>query len=123
MITDYCLPWTAIPQKVEEAFHHFQYVPYTALTTAANLRAACGEEDFTINAQGGLTAKGLDWRNERSISIVDWYAAATAAEGCIQEHFGEMRATLLAAHHTLVMDLRHSHNWEIAMDYDIPSVS
>jgi hypothetical protein len=83
------------------------------------LRAACGEEDFTINAQGGLTAKGLDQRNEKSISIVDWYAAATAAKGCIREHFGETRATALAAHHKIVMDLRRSHNWEIAVDYNI----
>lgn len=109
----------AIPPKVEEAFRRFQYVPYTALTTAARLKAAQGEENFTINAQGGLTAKGLDRRNEKSISIVDWYAASTAAEGRIREHFGEARATALAAHHRIVMDLGRSHNWETAMEYDV----
>ncbi|KAF8229654.1 hypothetical protein L208DRAFT_1285618, partial [Tricholoma matsutake] len=104
--------------KVEEAFCHFQYVLYTVLTTAAHLKAAQGEENFTINAQGGLTAKGLDRRNEKSISTVDWYAASAAAEGCIREHFGKVRAAALAAHHRIVMDLGHSHNWEIAMEYD-----
>jgi hypothetical protein len=109
----------AIPLKVEEAFRRFQYVPYTALTTAARLKAAQGEENFTINVQGGLTAKGLNRRNEKSISVVDWYAASMAAKGRIREHFGEGRATALAAHHKIVMDLGHSHNWDIAMEYDI----
>jgi hypothetical protein len=45
--------------------------------------------------------------------------ASAAAEGRIREHFGEARATALAAHHRIVMDLGHSHNWEIAMEYDI----
>lgn len=109
----------SFPQKFEEAFHHFQYVPYTTCTRAAYLKAAHGEEDFTINAQGGLSAKGLDQRNERSISVVDWYAAATAAKGHIREHFGETKAMALAAHHKIVMDLGCSHSWEIAMDYNI----
>ena len=104
---------------MEEAFCRFQYIPYTALTTAARLKAAQGEENFTINAQGGLTAKGLDRRNERSISVVDWYTASAAAEGRIREHFGEGRAAALVAHHKIVMDLGHSHNWDIAMEYDI----
>ncbi|KAF8235300.1 hypothetical protein L208DRAFT_1257720, partial [Tricholoma matsutake] len=85
----------------------------------AYLKAAHGEEDFTINAQGGLSAKGLDQRNERSISVVDWYAAATAAKGHIREHFGETKAMALAAYHKIVMDLGCSHSWEIAMDYNI----
>ena len=110
---------TAIPWKVEDAFCHFQYVPYTALTTAACLKAAQGEENFSINAQGGLTAKGLDQRNEKNISAIDWYAASAAAERHIKEHFGEVRATALAAHHRIVMDLRCSYIWEIAIEYDI----
>lgn len=109
----------AIPLKVEEAFRHFQYVPYTALTTAACLKAAQGKENFTINVQGGLTAKGLDQRNKKSISVVDWYAASMAAEGHTREHFGKGRAAALAAHHRIVMDLGCSHNWDIAMEYDI----
>jgi hypothetical protein len=109
----------AIPLKVKEAFWHFQYVPYTTLTTAAHLKAAQGEENFTINVQGGLTAKGLDWRNKKSISVIDWYVASAAAEGCIREHFGEERAAALAAHCRVVMDLGHSHNWDIAMEYDV----
>jgi hypothetical protein len=89
------------------------------LTTAAHLKAAQGEENFTINAQGGLTAKGLDQRNEKSISVVDWYMASVASEDHIREHFGEGRAAALTAHHKIVMDLGRSHNWDIAMEYDI----
>ena len=51
--------------------------------------------------------------------MVDWYAASAAAKEHIREHFGEARATALAAHHRIVMDLRRSHNWEIAMEDDI----
>ena len=46
--------------KVDEAFRAFCYVPYSALTTAVRLRTQHREEDFIVNAQGGLTAKGLD---------------------------------------------------------------
>jgi hypothetical protein len=63
--------------KVDEAFKSFHYVP---LTSAAQLKAARGEEDFILNANGGLTAKSLDWHNEKLISAVDWHAAARAAE-------------------------------------------
>ena len=113
-----CYFLAAIPLKVEEAFCHFQYVLYTALTTATCLKAAQGEENFTINVQGSLTAKGLDQRNERSILVVDWYVASTAAEGHVR-HFGEGRAAALAAHHKIVMDLGRSHNWDITMEYNI----
>ena len=51
---------SAIPPKVDEAFKAFRYIPYSALTAAAKLHAVHGEVDFIVNAQGGLTAKGLD---------------------------------------------------------------
>lgn len=109
----------AIPPKVEEAFKNFRYVPYSSLTLAARLRAARGEEDLVINAQGGFTVKTLDRRNEKFISTVDWYAAARAAEERIRFHHGNTRADAFATHHKLVMDLGRSHSWEIAMDYDV----
>jgi hypothetical protein len=109
----------AIPPRVDDAFKGFRYVPYSALTLASRIRAARGEEDFIFNAQGGLTAKSLDRRNEKLISAVDWHAAACAAEERIRFHHSEACAEAFASHHRLVMDLGRSHNWEIAMEYDI----
>jgi len=83
------------------------------------LKAARGEEDIVFNAQGGLTVKNLDRRNEKLISTVDWHAAARAAEERIRFHHGAARAEAFAAHHRLVMDLGRSHNWDIAMEYDV----
>jgi hypothetical protein len=104
---------------VEDAFKSFRYVPYSSLTLASRIKAARGEEDFVFNAQGGITAKSLDRRNEKLISAVDWHAAARAAEERIRFHHGIARAEAFAAHHKLVMDLGRSHNWDIAMEYDI----
>jgi len=66
---------------VDKAFKNFHYVPYSSLTLVAHVKAAHGEEDIVFNAQGGLTVKSLDWHNEKLISMVDWHAAAQAAEG------------------------------------------
>jgi hypothetical protein len=104
---------------VDEAFKNFRYVPYTSLTLAARIKASRGEEDIVFNAQGGLTVKSLDRRNEKSISAVDWHAAARAAEERIRFHHGDSRADAFAAHHRLVMDLGRSHNWDVAMEYDV----
>jgi hypothetical protein len=111
--------YTAIPPKVDEAFKNFGYVPYSSLTLAARLKASRGEENIVFNAQGGLTVKSLDRRNEKLISAVDWHAAARAAEERIRFYHGVARAEAFAAHHKLVMDLRRSHNWDIAMEYDV----
>ncbi|KAF8507737.1 hypothetical protein JB92DRAFT_3121580 [Gautieria morchelliformis] len=50
----------AVPLKADDTFKAYRYVPYTSLSLAARLKAGRGEEDFVVNAQGGLTAKGLD---------------------------------------------------------------
>jgi hypothetical protein len=86
---------------------------------ASRIRAARGEEDIVFNAQGGLTVKTLDRRNEKQISTVDWHAAARAVEERILFHHGQARASAFAAHHNLVMDLGRSHNWDVAMDYNV----
>src|ERR1700722_7994885 len=97
----------------------FEYVPYTALSHVARLKAAQGEEDFVINGLGGLTAKGLDRKTERQIQMVDWQAAAHVAEDRIRAHHGDERAEALAAHHRIVTDLAHLHGWRTAVEYDI----
>jgi len=67
-----------VPAKVDDTFRAFKYVPYSSLTHAACLKAARGEEDFLVNASGGLTVKGLDRREEKSVSMVEWLGAARA---------------------------------------------
>ena len=72
-----------------------------------------------VNAQGELTVKGLDRRDENQIEMVDWQAAAHATESCIRVHHGNEHADALTAHHKTVLDLAHLHGWSIAVDYDI----
>jgi hypothetical protein len=114
-----CLLVPAVPPKVDEAFKAFRYVPYTALTLPARQRAARGEEDFIINAQGGITAKGLDRRSERHINVMDWLTSAKAAEDRTRRHHGDERADALMAHHSIVQSLSTTHGWPIAVEYDI----
>lgn len=111
--------WLAIPPKVEEAFRSFKYVPYSMLTHVACTRAAEGEEESVINSRGGLSAKPLVRKDERSISIVDWLSAASTAEDRTRFHHGEARADALAAHHKFVPELAWLHGWQVAVEYDI----
>ena len=110
---------SAIPPKVEEAFRLFRYVPYNTLLVVARVKVACSEEDVILNANGGFSLKSLDHHNEKSISVVDWLVAAHAAEERTHFHNGKAQADALAMHHKVVMDLGHTHSWEIAVEYDI----
>jgi len=94
-------------------------VPYASLTHSARAKAARGEEDFIINAHGGLTVKGFDRRDERAIELVDWLGAARVAEERTRAHHGNVRADALASHHQIVTDLARSHGWPVAVEYDI----
>ena len=50
---------------------------------------------------------------------MEWHTAARAAQEQTQFHHRDAHADTLAAHHKLVMDLGRTHNWDVAMDYDI----
>ena len=104
---------------MDDAFQLHKYVPYSSLTQVARLRASRGEEEFIINACGGLTAKGLDRKDERSIAFPDWLGATHAAEERVHFHHGEAQAMALTKHHRIVTELVHSHSWPIAIEYDI----
>lgn len=108
-----------MPAKVDEAFRLYRYVPYTALTREARARALAGEGSFVVNAQGGLTAKGLDRSLERSITAVQWTAASQVAVERTRHYHGEDRAAALASHHQAVTNIAHWHTWQVAVDYDI----
>lgn len=112
-------PSASVPPKVEDTIRQFRYVPYTSLSHTARLRAAQGDDDFVINAQGGLTAKGLDRRNETTIATLDWHAAARVVEDRTRFHHGEARANALASHHAIILSLGRTHGWSFAIEYDI----
>ncbi|KAG2339793.1 hypothetical protein BDR05DRAFT_1003120 [Suillus weaverae] len=67
----------------------------------------------------GLTAKGLDRSNELSIVTVDWVAAARVAEERMAHYWGEDHAAALASHHLVVLNIRRTHGWSVAMHYDV----
>ena len=90
---------TAIPPKAEEAFRLFRYVPYTSLSTLARVKASRGEDEVILNLSGGISVKLLDQRNEKSISVVEWHAAACVAKERTCFHHGEAQADALALHH------------------------
>ncbi|KAG2753950.1 hypothetical protein P692DRAFT_20654829, partial [Suillus brevipes Sb2] len=89
-----------IPTKVEDAFRHYHYVPYTALMHAARSRAFLRGEDLSfVFTQDGLMAKGLDRSNEVFITTVDWITVAKAVEERTAHHWGEECAFALVSHH------------------------
>ena len=109
----------AIPTKIDEAIAAFKYIPYTSLTKTAKMKALHSNEEFVINAQGGLTSKQLDRKNERFISLSDWLRASRVMEKRLRVHWGNARADAFAAHHQIVTDIEGTHGWAIAVDYDI----
>jgi hypothetical protein len=109
----------AVSLKVDNAFRLFCYVPYSSLTQQARLRALRGDEEFVVNTQGGLTAKGLDCSCEKSISLADWIAAAAVAVERTTKYHGTEWGQSLAAHHRIIEGLAVSHNLTVAMEYDI----
>lgn len=72
-----------------------------------------------INSQGGLSAKPLDRKDEKAISIIDWLSAAWTAEDRTRFHHGESRAGALAVHHKFVQELARLHGWQVAVEYDV----
>ncbi|KJA12767.1 hypothetical protein HYPSUDRAFT_210141 [Hypholoma sublateritium FD-334 SS-4] len=109
----------AVSAKVDEAIAAFKYIPYTSLTKSAKIKALHSNEEFVINAQGGLTSKQLDRKAERFISLSDWLGASRVMEDRLRVHLGNVRADAFAAHHRIVLDIERTHGWAIAVDYDI----
>jgi hypothetical protein len=72
-----------------------------------------------INSQGGLSAKPLDRKDKKSISIVDWLSAASTAKDQTRFHHGEAHVSMLGAHHKFVQELVRLHGWQVAVEYDI----
>ena len=104
---------------MEEAFRLFQYMPYTSLSTLAPVKASCSEDKVILNLSSGFSVKLLDQCNKKSISVVEWHAAARVAKERTRFHHGEAQANTLALHHKVVMDLGRTHSWEVTVEYDI----
>lgn len=95
-------------------------MPYTAITHAARSKSYLrGEDSSFVFTPEGLTAKGLDRSNELSISAVDWFAAAKAAEERTSHYWGVDRESALVSHHLVVLDIGRTHGWPVAMHYDV----
>ncbi|KAJ7713418.1 hypothetical protein B0H16DRAFT_1274192, partial [Mycena metata] len=110
----------AVPPRIDELFKAGRYVPYTALSASARLKASQGEEEVTFNvATGSFATKSVDRRNEKSIQLVDWIGAARIAEERTRHYHGQRRADALGAHHKLVTDIGRVHGWETAVEYDV----
>jgi len=108
-----------VPRKVVEAIKSLHYIPYTSLSPAARERAERGDDEFVFTANGTLTPKGLERHNERSISFPQWQAAALAVLEETHRAWGASRSVPLSAHHNIIVNLANTHNWEIALEYDI----
>lgn len=112
-----------LPPKIEKAIEAYHYVPYSALTRSARLKAHKGDEAVIITA-GGLTAKGIDRTGERNITTLEWTDAARLHVARIRHYHGDSHADALAAHHENVLALAsrqgaESESWPIALAYDI----
>lgn len=112
-----------LPPKLDTVIANYQYLPYTALTRAARIKASRGEETVIITA-AGLTSKGIDRSGERNISVLDWMDAAKIHADRIRHHHGDSHADALLAHHANVLALAHrqgaeAESWPIAIAYDI----
>ncbi|KAJ7036336.1 hypothetical protein C8F04DRAFT_1181353, partial [Mycena alexandri] len=101
-----------IPPKVQEALKHYRYVPYIALSVAARLKAVSDDDNLVLSAAGTFTVKGLDRGGEKAITMVEWYAAASAVESRIRFHHGDLRGDAFAGHHRVVLDIARTHLWE-----------
>ncbi|KAG2156873.1 uncharacterized protein EDB93DRAFT_1101289 [Suillus bovinus] len=76
--------------KVEEAFKQYQYVPYTMLTHTAQSKANLRGEDSS------------------------YIGAAKAAEEKTLHYWGEDRASTLASHHLVVLDIGRTYTVQIS---------
>ena len=119
MVTYRHPPVLAIPRKVTDAIRSLHYILYTALSAAAREKAERGEDELVFTANGTLTPKGLDCRNERLITFPQWQAASTAVLNETHKVWGAARSIPLSLHHGNVVNPTNTHGWDIALEYDI----
>lgn len=73
----------------------------------ARVKVTCGEEEVVLNTNSGFSVKSLDCQNKKSISVVDWYAAAHIVEERICFYHSNAQVEVLTMYHKVVMDLGH----------------
>jgi hypothetical protein len=66
-----------------------------------------------------LSAKPLDRRNEKNITIYDWSSVATVAEEKTRLYHGVASGNALASHHQNVKEVARLYGWQVAVEYDI----
>ncbi|KIK58320.1 hypothetical protein GYMLUDRAFT_246335 [Collybiopsis luxurians FD-317 M1] len=107
------------PEKVIEAVKQGRYIPYTALSQAARLKAVSGDQEVSIAADGSLALKGLDCKGEHAISELEWVQASKLVVNLFRKFHGEAHATALETHNANVLALGSLHGWRRAVEYDI----
>ncbi|KIJ53939.1 hypothetical protein M422DRAFT_241195 [Sphaerobolus stellatus SS14] len=112
-------PWVSV--RIIQAFKAFEYIPYTALTSAARIKAENGEQEMELRPNGTLAIKKFDRNDERSIKEGQWQAASKLAVELARQYWpqGTIRAEALAKHHDVVTEIADSHSWQVAVAYDI----
>ncbi|KAJ3757804.1 hypothetical protein EV360DRAFT_83677 [Lentinula raphanica] len=109
----------ATPKRVDEACKLFEYIPYKALTPTVHLKAANGDQEISLAADGSLTMKSLDRKSKRVILEVEWHAAAKTVVGRIHFYHGNEQANALEKHNSIMWDIAASMGWRKAVKYDI----
>ncbi|KAI0915999.1 hypothetical protein AcV5_003456 [Taiwanofungus camphoratus] len=96
---------SAVSPGVDKTIQLFRYIPYFVLTLRAHIASSNSDEEYIVNAHGGLSAKGLDRCSKKNIGMVEWSAASMAVERLTQNYHGEARGDALVAHHQIVSGL------------------
>lgn len=107
-----------MPRKIADAFAAGEYIPYSQLNPR-EFAATGHTQEFIFGEGGVLQARGLDARNDRSITLERWVLASQIAVTETRRHQGEARATVLEKHHSNVQTICGHYGWPVAREYDI----
>lgn len=108
-----------VPHKIDDKFRLYHFVPYSKLLPDEFNRLESDQQEFIINALGGLTEKGSDLSCEYSLSSLDWMNAVNRAIARTHYWHGNARAALLQDHHEFVIQVGKSHGWSVVLEYDV----
>lgn len=108
-----------ISHKIQDLFRRGRFVGYSKLVPSNSFAPENDDQDFVINAQGGLTEKAPDLSKEYDINPLDWINAARTAVDWVRTYHGEERAAALQKHHAYVLATGQEHTWRIALEYDV----
>ncbi|KAI0085360.1 hypothetical protein BDY19DRAFT_996892 [Irpex rosettiformis] len=107
-----------LPKRLTEGFMAGEYIPYSQLNPQEFTNTS-HFQDYVIGEGGTLRAKGLDPRNDSSISVERWLAASQIAVTETRRTHKDGRAEALIKHHANVGIAAGEYGWPVAREYDI----